>query len=391
MKIVYSDQQPPESFTKSIFLAGPTPRSADVVSWRPHALAILEQLEFEGVVFVPEHSRGVPMGDYNAQVEWEKMCLTMADVILFWVPRELNRMPAFTTNVEFGTWIDSRKVFFGAPNGAPKNTYLKWLYKDRGYGEPYTGLETMCNAAVEHLYKCNLWCMRKGAERFIQSDVWAHDEFNRWYTRHQGVGNELRDAKVLFRHDVDGKLHSFVLSAKMYIKAEDRVKDNEFVVFRPRTVSVLAYLPHADFMRTQVLLVKEFRTAVSNQNGYVVELPGGSGPTKMLQQLAAEELAQETGLEVDPKRLRDCNHRQVYATMLGHTAKLYTLELTQSEFDNLAFSATFGVEEDSERTTLLTRSLLELMYMPDVDWTTIGMIWQGLNFELMKRLPEVTF
>lgn len=390
MKIVYSDQEPPETFTKSIFLAGPTPRSADVASWRPHALAILEQLEFEGVVFVPEFSTGKAT-DYDTQVEWEKKCLTMADIILFWVPRELKTMPAFTTNVEFGTWIDSGKVIFGAPDGAPKNTYLKWLYKDRGYGDHYTGLETMCNHAVERLYKCNLWCQRTGVERFIQSDVWAHDEFMRWYGNHRSVGNELRDAKVVFRHDINGKLHSFVLAAKMYIKAENRVKDNEFVVVRPQTVSVLAYLPHKDFMRTQVLLVREFRTAVSNQNSYVVELPGGSGSTRFMQQLAAEELAQETGLVIDPKRLRECNTRQVYATMLAHTAKLYTLELTQSEFDNLQLSGTFGVEKDTERTTIQTRNLLELMFLPDVDWATIGMIWQGLNFELMNRLPEIKF
>ena len=38
----------------SIFLAGPTPRSNDIKSWREEAIKILEQLEFEGIVYIPE-------------------------------------------------------------------------------------------------------------------------------------------------------------------------------------------------------------------------------------------------------------------------------------------------------------------------------------------------
>jgi 8-oxo-dGTP pyrophosphatase MutT (NUDIX family) len=377
MQVVYSDQEAPPSFTKSIFLAGPTPRSADVPSWRPEALRILEQLGFEGVVFVPEYSTGKPH-DYNLQVEWEKKHLTMADVILFWVPRELQTMPAFTTNVEFGTWIDSRKVVFGAPPGAKKNTYLKWLYRDRQYGEPHEDLTALCKDAIAQIGDGEL---RTGAERYIQAEIWKSHPFQDWYAWHRQQGNELHDAKVLFRWDVKGKPHSFVLWAKVYIAAENRFKENEFVVFRPDTVNVVAYLPAEDFLDTKVVLVREFRTAVRNPECYVVELPGGSSwnLAANLREIAVAELAEETGIEVDPERLVPLGGRQLAATMLAQHAFVYGLELTQGEFDNLSFSATFGVTEDTERTTVRVRTVRELLAASDVDWSMLGMVFRGCS------------
>ena len=55
---------------------------------------------FEGVVFVPEDEGGTFRGSYHDQVTWERDALAASDCVLFWVPRELKTMPAFTTNVE---------------------------------------------------------------------------------------------------------------------------------------------------------------------------------------------------------------------------------------------------------------------------------------------------
>jgi hypothetical protein len=52
MEVVYTGEEMPEKFTKSIFLAGPTPRNKEEQeSWRPDALRILEDKGFDGVVF----------------------------------------------------------------------------------------------------------------------------------------------------------------------------------------------------------------------------------------------------------------------------------------------------------------------------------------------------
>jgi len=136
VKLVYAQEPFPEDFESSIFLAGPTPRSPKVKSWRPEAVSILKKRGYKGIIFIPEPRDG-SFGedfDYNEQIEWEARGLELADCILFWVPRNLKTLPGFTTNVEFGLWVRSGKVVFGAPENAPKTKYLR-IYADK-YGIP---------------------------------------------------------------------------------------------------------------------------------------------------------------------------------------------------------------------------------------------------------------
>ena len=134
---------------KSIFLAGPTPREEKVASWRVDAVKKLEELGFDGVVFVPEYSTWVPKTNYVDQANWEREALTEATVILFWIPRSLPDMPGFSTNVEFGYWLHSKKVIYGRPDGAPKTKYLDWLYKTDYNEEPFNDLDKLLEYAVE--------------------------------------------------------------------------------------------------------------------------------------------------------------------------------------------------------------------------------------------------
>src|SRR3989344_6490668 len=116
MQIVYALEPLPETINKSIFLAGPTPRSQDIKSWRPEALAILEKLSYDGVVFVPESRNGQwQESEYVNQIEWEEYCLNVADCIVFWIPRAMDTMPALTTNIEWGVWCNSGKAVLGVP------------------------------------------------------------------------------------------------------------------------------------------------------------------------------------------------------------------------------------------------------------------------------------
>jgi hypothetical protein len=154
MIINYSEQDVLKG-NKSIFLAGPTPRNEKGYPWRKDALKILEELGFDGIVYVPEYSNMAPREGYIEQAMWEREALTAATVITFWIPRELPEMPAFTTNVEFGYWLHSGKVIYGRPDTAAKIKYLDWLY-ELDYGKkPINQLEELLKKSIEMCEKKN--------------------------------------------------------------------------------------------------------------------------------------------------------------------------------------------------------------------------------------------
>ena len=148
MKINYSDQEVIKG-EKSIFLAGPTPRDNNIISWRKDACKYLEERGFDGVVYVPEFSDWKPLESYNNQVMWEREALTEATVIVFWIPRKLPDMPAFTTNVEFGYWLHTGKVLYGRPDGAVKTRYLDWLYELDYNKKPINEIEKLLDSAID--------------------------------------------------------------------------------------------------------------------------------------------------------------------------------------------------------------------------------------------------
>lgn len=147
MIINYSNQEVIKN-QKAIFLAGPTPRDKNIISWRTEALKILADQGFDGVVYIPENSDGSPKEDYVDQAFWEREALSSASVIAFWIPREISTMPAFTTNVEFGYWINRNKIIYGRPQNARKIKYLDWLY-DTDYSEkPEDNLENLMKKSI---------------------------------------------------------------------------------------------------------------------------------------------------------------------------------------------------------------------------------------------------
>jgi len=138
-----------------IFLVGPTPRSPEVKSWRPEALFALDNAGFGGSIYVPETSDGQWKHDYIDQVQWEHDALEHCrkhGAILAWVPRQLENMPAFTTNVEFGLYVKDECFFYGRPDEAPKNRYLDWVYKEFRNEDPHNDLEDLVEKIKEYVY-----------------------------------------------------------------------------------------------------------------------------------------------------------------------------------------------------------------------------------------------
>ena len=151
MLINYSDQQVKDA-EKSVFLAGPTPRSKDVPSWRPSACRYLQEQGFDGIVYVPELSSGVAQFSYDNQIAWEWEALEKASIIAFWISRDRAIMPAFTTNVEFGYCVRESRVVYGRPDYAELNRYLDKLYR-RHHGESviFNDLQKLCNHVAKTL------------------------------------------------------------------------------------------------------------------------------------------------------------------------------------------------------------------------------------------------
>ena len=112
-----------------IFLAGPCPRGSTEQTqwqnqWHAAAVGLVKQYTSweDTTVCIPlpyETDKAFEEG-----VAWEDTCMERADAILFWVPRDLEKLPGFTTNVEFGEYLKSGKIILAYPEGAPKMRYM---------------------------------------------------------------------------------------------------------------------------------------------------------------------------------------------------------------------------------------------------------------------------
>ena len=374
IKVIYALQEFPKQYCKSIFLAGPTPRDENVQSWRPEAIKMLEEMGYDGVIFVPEQ-KGETFKDYDAQLEWETEGLNRADCILFWIPRDLETMPAFTTNVEFGEWFKSGKVVLGFPKDAPKNTYLEKKFKELQLPVSYTLKDTI-KTAIELIGE---GADRKDGETYIPSYIWNTPMFGNWYKAQLDVGNELRYAKLnyVFAMPKAKKVFFWVLGVHVWIKDEDRIKENEFLVSRTDTCDVLLYYKKPKLEDTIIILTREFRSPVNNSEGYIYELPGGSSikPEDNID-VIHDEVKEELGIELTKDRFNLEESRQVMGTLSTHKSHLYSVELNDKDLNIIkeASKTTHGVIEDTELTYIEIKTLKEIMSNNLLDWANIGKI-----------------
>lgn len=145
MNLFYSNQPYCNNNLPSVFLAGGTPRSKEVASWRPEAIKIFEDFGFTGNLFIPEPDNGEWTHGYENQIDWEHFHLDKADHILFWVPRDNVDFRCMTTNVEFGYWMAKKpkKVFYARPDWAKDCKYMDNLYTKITKTEPFNSLESV--------------------------------------------------------------------------------------------------------------------------------------------------------------------------------------------------------------------------------------------------------
>jgi hypothetical protein len=145
MKIIYYDSLDKMIDGVSIFLAGPTDRDSNHTQWRLNAIEYFEKNNFSGTLISPEFEdkeKSINY-DYSYFPDWEEIFLQCCDYILFWIPRDLEKLPGFTTNVEFGKYYQDKRVYIGSPIDSPKNRYLKHIYERDVKKYWYNYLDTM--------------------------------------------------------------------------------------------------------------------------------------------------------------------------------------------------------------------------------------------------------
>jgi len=232
----------------------------------------------------------------------------------------------------------------------------------------------------------------------VPPEIWQADSFQRWYQAQRGAGNSLEGVEVLWSRRTGSGPDApmfWAMHVAVRIAAEGRVKSNEIVISRPDSSSVALYCPApapvpgtatatstataTALDDTVVVLVREFRSPASTSDGFVHELPGGSGESGDPRAQAVTELKEETGLKIDADRLRAHGSRQVAATFSAHHTHLFSAPITDAELARLRElqQSVHGVGP-TERTWIEIATFGEIRRSRLVDWSTLGMLAQAL-------------
>lgn len=379
--LVYAGESPPDEYQASIFLCGPTPRTADVSSWRPDAIDDITSRWNGGgdlVVFVPEPRNGTRWPDYDTNRTWELFWGDRADVDLFWIPRRPG-MEGRTTNDEFGRWKDSGRVVLGTPPDAHKVRYQR----DYAVEHHIPLTDTLADTVRNALQYIGDGAHRAGGHRHVPLLLWRTPSFRAWLAAQEKAGNELRSGRLEWTFRVGPRrdiVFFWAFHAAVWVRAEDRLKSNEIVLSRPDTSAVVAYRRAPDLADSDVVLVREFRSPATSSDGFVRELPGGSSvnPGSPIEQAAAE-IGEETGIVVARDRIKVHHARQPASTLSAHQQHVFSVELTDDEMELArADTSVHGVERDTERTYVEVHRFGDLVTTNLVDWATLGAITEVL-------------
>jgi len=152
MKLIYSGKYD-KIKGKSIFLAGCTARPGQSLFWRNDIVEIFEKLGYNDTLILPEPENGI-WYPYDSVLEWENYYLKSSDVILFWIPRSIDdNIYGFTSNIEFGRYLDSGKIVYGRPVVSDQNKYLDYWYEKVYNLKPESNLDGLAAETLNRLYR----------------------------------------------------------------------------------------------------------------------------------------------------------------------------------------------------------------------------------------------
>lgn len=390
MNIIFAGDNFPDYVEKTIFLAGPSPREPSVKDWRNSVVEALEKKGFDGTLYIPIPRKRFfndyekdEKWTYDDQIEWECLARQRADALLFWIPRSMEgKMPALTTNIEFGEDLRFPNVFYGRPDSAESCRYL-----DRRMGMLNRPVSDNINDLLDNILQyINDGALRKGSETQVPLYIWKSSNFTSWYNNLKHNANELLEFKlkdvVMIGKNKDIVFY-FNAHVSVWVEKEKRYKANENIFSRSNISSIMSYYEDPNTFEKTIVLVKEFRSPVSNNEGFVFELPGGSSFEDIsYQENAQTEYFEEVGLMVeDASRFNKISERQLAATFGTHTSHLYSLKLNEDEFTKLKSLSLeekpLGMHNDEITYVILVKE--KELYKYPLDYSTIGMIKEVLS------------
>ena len=357
----------PESFERSVFVA-----CAAGAAWESESLAALTDSGLEdGVVIV---------GDAAPELAaWREAALKLSDAVVCWAGSDpQGSRPGMAELVcRLGS---SGKLFLGG--SSPWAEALAAQFPQLSAQPDLASLM----GAVWKMVKAG--AARTGAEREVPLMIWRTPPWGLWYESQKAAGNRLDGAKVewTFRVGPGGAFVLFwAIHADIHVTTEKRNKSNEVVIARPDVCCTLAYTPGTNMLDTEIIVIKEYRSPVRNEAGFVYELPGGSSfkPNTDVYKTAADELFEETGIRVEKSRLRKEMSRQAAASVTTHHVHLFSVKLSAGEMDVARKCAeektAYGNEYETERTYIEIVTLREALPAGKVDFNTLGMVMQTIG------------
>ena len=132
-----------------VFLAGPIQGAPN---WQHSVENLFVNEQYSNIVFLSPRRLSYDNFNYEEQVLWEKKYMALADVILFWIPEEIEnvegRSYAQTTRTEFGEYLArGKKIIFGAYKEFPCLRYFESKLKK------YYGDSSKSNSSLESCLK----------------------------------------------------------------------------------------------------------------------------------------------------------------------------------------------------------------------------------------------
>ncbi|WP_431918780.1 hypothetical protein [Micromonospora wenchangensis] len=370
----------PDWWHASVFLAGPTGGPDELLPWQHDAVDLLRR-RWGGpgrlVVFVPEldlSDDDPSWGPDTAPPDWSDARVGQSDVVLFWWGTDPEPLSHTATHLLWGRCEGTGRAVLGLPAQHRAGRYLRGRAEQRRIPVAAT-----LEAAVGHaLARVTPGARRGGPHRDVPLLLWRTDSFRYWLDAKENSGHRLQRTQLAWnlpprRH---GGVFLWAVRPHILISDEDRVKKNEIVLGRTDVTSTIAWRAGRDLLETEIALVREFRSPAATTDGYVHELPGGSqrddAPPA---QTAAAEFGEETGLPLDPARLRYHGVRQPVAALCAHRQHLFSAELDAAEVVRLRSTVgTFGLADEGERTTVEVLTYRQILTGGLVDWTTLGLL-----------------